>query len=192
MSHLARGTAILVVLLVTLLAFRFAITQRSIESIGLIASDNSVNWASLEPKLGASERCVECHTDVDLEWSQSAHLVQSCEDCHGAGGSHINKGAVVGAAKEECSTCHVAIPGRPEDFPQVEPATHFPETDCTTCHNPHSPSASFPDIPHRVEGREDCLACHGQPDIGRLPPNHEGRPVEICLGCHKPSEGVEP
>jgi hypothetical protein len=99
MSHLTRGTAVLVVLLATLLAFRFAITQRSIESIGLITSDNSVSWASLEPKLGASERCVECHRDVDLEWSQSAHLVQSCEDCHGAGGSHINEGAVVGAAR---------------------------------------------------------------------------------------------
>lgn len=192
MSHLTRGTIVLVVLLAALLVFRFAITQRSIESIGLIASDNSVSWASLEPKLGASERCVECHRDVDLEWSQSAHLVQSCEDCHGAGGSHINEGAIVGAAKEECSTCHVAIPGRPEDFPQVELTKHYPETDCTACHNPHSPSASYPDVLHRVEGREDCLACHGEPDIGRLPPNHEGRPVEICLGCHKPSEGVQP
>ncbi|OGT25345.1 MAG: hypothetical protein A2Z17_04655 [Gammaproteobacteria bacterium RBG_16_66_13] len=192
MSYLARGTTILVVAVVALLMFRFVITQRSIESIGLIESDNSVSWASLEPVLGASGRCVECHTDVDLEWSRSAHLVQSCEACHGAGGPHISEGAILGAAKEECIACHAAIPARPEDFPQVELTEHHPETDCTTCHNPHSPAAAFPDVQHRIEGRQDCLACHGEPDIGRLPPNHLDRAVETCLGCHKPGEGVEP
>jgi hypothetical protein len=59
-----------------------------------------------------------------------------------------------------------------------------------TCHDPHSPAAAFPLIPHVVAGREDCLACHGVREIADLPPNHADRPVELCLGCHKREESL--
>ncbi len=174
------------------LVVRYTVTQQSVDVIGLVKGDNALHWASLEPRLGEAQQCTSCHRDVELEWSKSAHVGQSCESCHGAGDRHINEGAILGAARELCTTCHTVIPGRPQKFTQVELTEHYPLQSCTTCHNPHSPAAAFPEVPHRIQGREDCLACHGEPGIAELPPNHLDRPVEICVGCHKPGEGKEP
>lgn len=47
---------------------------------------------------------------------------------------------------------------------------------------------SIPRIPHELEGRDNCLACH---DTGRLvpfPDDHIGRTNDICLSCHQPGE----
>ena len=190
MSHLVRAGALLLTALSLFVVARYTSTQQSFEVVGLVKGNNAAQWASLAPKLGASELCVTCHQDVDLEWSRSPHTGQSCESCHGVGERHINFGAIIGVAREICTTCHATIPGRPEYFAQVDLTSHYDLQACTDCHNPHSPAATYPDIPHRVRGREDCLACHGGEGILELPPNHADRPVEICLGCHKPGEGT--
>jgi cytochrome b subunit of formate dehydrogenase len=46
-----------------------------------------------------------------------------------------------------------------------------------------------PGIPHPVEGREDCVACHAEGGLASIPANHKGRPVESCQICHRPLEG---
>ncbi|HXF50688.1 MAG TPA: cytochrome c3 family protein [Dehalococcoidia bacterium] len=188
MRHLARLGLLLFAGLLALALVRYASSRTTVSLIGLVRGDNAAQWASLEPRLGPSQRCVSCHQDVELEWSRSAHTGQSCEACHGAGDAHIGRGLATGPARELCVTCHSSIPGRPKSFPQVNLEEHYPLQACTDCHNPHSPAAAFPLIPHQVQGREDCLACHGDPRIARLPPNHAFRPVEVCLGCHKPKE----
>lgn len=38
--------------------------------------------------------------------------------------------------------------------------------------------------PHPVEGRGDCLACHGAGSAKPVPPSHTGRPNTTCLACH--------
>ncbi|MBM2832356.1 MAG: hypothetical protein HW414_1408 [Dehalococcoidia bacterium] len=43
-------------------------------------------------------------------------------------------------------------------------------------------------IPHTLQGRTDCLACHqtgaaGGPDV---PADHSGRTSATCQGCHQP------
>lgn len=192
MNHLARAGIGLLAVLAVFLLVRFAVTRNSVEVIGLVKGDNAFHWASLPARLGTAQQCVKCHRDVEAQWSGSAHVGQGCEACHGAGDSHINEGAIIGAVKEICTTCHAVIPGRPQYFAQVDLTEHYPLQDCTTCHNPHSPAAALPDVLHRVRGREDCLACHGEPGIADLPPNHLDRPVEICLGCHKPGERKVP
>ena len=171
---------------------RFAVSQASVPAIGLVRENNAVHWASLEPRLGSSTECAQCHGDIDMLWSRSAHSVQTCEACHGAGDRHKELGAILGPAHELCTTCHEAIVGRPAYFNTISRLDHFPLQACTTCHDPHSPAAAFPKIPHIVEGREDCRACHGVKGIAELPPNHESRPVELCLGCHKPGEVRKP
>ncbi|MGB8643831.1 MAG: cytochrome c3 family protein [Anaerolineae bacterium] len=46
-----------------------------------------------------------------------------------------------------------------------------------------------PPIPHSLEGRSDCVVCHGTGAAGapKFPPDHEGRTSAMCLGCHQPS-----
>ncbi len=40
-------------------------------------------------------------------------------------------------------------------------------------------------IPHPVAGQEKCFGCHGASGMKPIPSNHEGRPVDSCLICHK-------
>ncbi|MBI2862650.1 MAG: hypothetical protein HYX89_07510 [Chloroflexi bacterium] len=122
---------------------------------------------------------------------------------------------VVNPSKELCASCHTALASRPKDFPQVNIEEHSRGTACITCHNPHNPSLSKapvapqsvspapaapaasssspsptvrsgpPLIPHSLEGRSDCLACHNAQGIVPYPASHAGRTNEICQGCHK-------
>jgi len=38
--------------------------------------------------------------------------------------------------------------------------------------------------PHPIEGREDCLLCHGQAGVKPVPASHSGRTNETCRACH--------
>lgn len=42
---------------------------------------------------------------------------------------------------------------------------------------------------HPIEGRSDCVACHGGGQGGApcLPLSHEGMPSTACLTCHPPA-----
>jgi hypothetical protein len=184
-KHLTRASSLLVLLIAGFALVRCATSQVSIPTIGLVRDDNEANWASLPPRLGSPAQCARCHDSADMMWARSAHAGQTCEACHGAGDRHVTYGAILGATNELCTTCHEDTTGRPESFPTIQRLEHFPLEDCTACHDPHSPAAAFPEIPHNVQGREDCLGCHGVRDIASLPPNHLERPVELCLGCHK-------
>jgi hypothetical protein len=46
----------------------------------------------------------------------------------------------------------------------------------------------MPPIPHPVEGRENCLACHETGAAGaiQVPEDHAGRTNEMCQACHQP------
>ncbi len=47
-------------------------------------------------------------------------------------------------------------------------------------------AAKPPVTKHEIEGRGDCLMCHGgaMPNIKAVPATHEGRPNETCSWCH--------
>jgi len=49
------------------------------------------------------------------------------------------------------------------------------------------PVFAQPPIPHSVEGRDDCLACHnsGLETVPQIPEDHDGRTNEMCQGCHQ-------
>ena len=49
-----------------------------------------------------------------------------------------------------------------------------------------------PPIPHPLEGRDNCLACHetGAAGAPQVPANHAGRTNEMCQLCHQ--QGAEP
>ena len=50
------------------------------------------------------------------------------------------------------------------------------------------PQLQIPEIPHPLEGREDCLACHGAGQIKPFPEDHEGRTNDMCTMCHQAGE----
>jgi mono/diheme cytochrome c family protein len=45
---------------------------------------------------------------------------------------------------------------------------------------------SAPPVPHEIEGRQNCLACHeiGVGRAPRIPNDHTGRTNNVCLTCH--------
>lgn len=43
-------------------------------------------------------------------------------------------------------------------------------------------------IPHGLEGRDNCLSCHGEGKIKPFPANHKGRDNKSCVQCHKPKD----
>jgi len=55
------------------------------------------------------------------------------------------------------------------------------------------PLLQIPAIPHPIEDREDCLACHDTGQEGAFPEDHEGRESDSCTMCHEaPEAGAMP
>jgi mono/diheme cytochrome c family protein len=99
-----------------------------------------------------------------------AHQRATCEACHAKGEQ---------VPEYVCTNCH------------QPPENHLEEA-CDTCHTPEgwAESAVSVDqasqIPHTLDGRDDCLLCHdptGQ--IKPAPADHEGRSNGQCTLCHK-------
>jgi hypothetical protein len=93
---------------------------------------------------------------------------------------------------QECGVCHV--PGG------VAPAPHAERRNCMQCHvassgettwergsvaaaTPVAPVGSPPPIPHALEGRDNCLMCHGaSAPMEAIRTSHPER--ESCQQCH--------
>jgi hypothetical protein len=96
-------------------------------------------------------------------------------------------------AKLDCVACHATGVGGAPKFP----ADHAGRTNdiCKGCHQPaQKPAVSGtpgaggpPNIPHPLQGRDDCLACHatGTGGAPKFPADHAGRKVDTCRTCHK-------
>jgi hypothetical protein len=50
------------------------------------------------------------------------------------------------------------------------------------------PLLQIPEVPHPLEGREDCLACHDTGQVKPFPEDHEGRTNDSCTMCHQAGE----
>lgn len=57
-----------------------------------------------------------------------------------------------------------------------------------------SPVFAQPPIPHPLEGRDNCLACHEQGSGGapKIPDDHTGRTNDQCQACHHAESATEP
>ncbi len=170
------------------------------------SEENTEAWASLPVKYVENATCNSCHQDNFSRWSESGHGGVSCETCHGPGSDHIETGVKmeIDNSREFCGLCHDSVVARPHDFPQVALAEHGGQSNCATCHDPHSPlgaltsevssgnrtavSISMPAVPHALEGREKCLLCHDTGGMKPYPRDHEGRAPESCLSCHESSK----
>ena len=118
-----------------------------------------------------NEMCVLCHPQADTRPSPGApdvpHSIQNrsdCLTCHGKGflGPVAVSHAGMAGGNETCQNCH-----------QPQPQVNIP--------------GRAPDTPHLVEGRSNCLACHGPGGLRPEPADHKGRPSAACIGCHPSS-----
>jgi len=197
MGHLVRAGALLVAVLagtIVLIALpRLVSPPQALDSYGFYGGrDNSSEWATWPESYADPNTCNACHEETHSLWAQSKHGGVSCENCHGPGKSHEEQGTslTVDTSRELCKLCHDKVVGRPKDFPQVDLTTHGGEALCITCHNPHDPMrralTPAPQISHTLEGRADCLLCHGRGGIKPYPADHAGRTSHTCLFsyCH--------
>ena len=83
--------------------------------------------------------------------------------------------------RDDCLACHqTGVAGAPRVA-----ADHVGRTNetCGQCHAPIGvESTDVPVIPHPVEGRDACLACHeaGLGGASKIPDDQEGRADETC------------
>jgi len=156
---------------------------------GYHPKQNAREWAILEVSYVGASLCKDCHAEKHGEWRASSHRTVNCETCHGPAQAHLQEGAPLSTTSSNalCELCHAEILGRPSDFAQVNPEEHAGPSPCIQCHNPHSPAvAKPPAVPHPLEGRSNCPACHGLKGWKPFPRDHAGRASETCLNCHSP------
>ena len=188
MKHLVRAGALLAILIFIFALLRFMPVPAVLEPYGFNREQgNEEEWASQPMQYADPAFCNSCHQDNHGAWEKSEHSTVSCENCHGPGEVHVEKGTslVIDTSREACGVCHARLLSRPDDFPQIDLEEHGGQSACIACHNPHDPRvATLPVIPHTLEGRSDCLLCHNSESIRPFPEDHKSRSQETCLNCH--------
>ncbi len=114
--------------------------------------------------------------------------ILNCLSCHGRGGYDVEKEAYVPVTphpeKENCSQCHV-----PKNTEKL-----FVEIDWESVQPPKlgvsELAGSPPSIPHSLQLREDCIACHAGPAaVAEIRVEHASR--GNCRQCHVPNNAPE-
>lgn len=95
--------------------------------------------------------------------------------------------------RDDCLVCHETGAAGATQVP----ADHAGRASniCQGCHQPPTAAAppaeapAIPSIPHPLEGRDACLACHesGVAGATQNPGDHAGRTDDLCRGCHQPA-----
>ncbi len=112
---------------------------------------------------------------------------KNCLQCHQNGGyvSRFDAYAPITPHPEmtNCKQCHL-----PAKTNQLFVATHWEKTTANKIHN-SALSGSPPVIPHSLQMRENCLACHAGPAaVKEIRVSH---PTRInCRQCHVPMERI--
>lgn len=116
---------------------------------------------------------------------------EQCALCHatGVGGAPKFPADHTGRTNEMCQLCHKpgsAQPATGQATPATKPTTGTPVAKPAT-------AGTAPRIPHPLQNRENCLACHqaGVGGANKVPASHAGRTNETCRGCHQTATTTE-
>lgn len=122
-------------------------------------------------------------TGIPPEVPHPAGPRTDCLICHGLEKVHPYPESHASLDVASCTTCHRVPPT--EATPTAE-AAETPATAAPGTPTPTTAVAGPPAIPHPLEGRDDCLVCHAvDSPVKPAPPDHAGRPVEVCQACHQ-------
>jgi len=166
-------------ILLLALGARYYLVDPSFYRFGHYRADAVPELAAGTPLYKGSDYCRSCHEKRNADWATGSHRTVQCEVCHGTDGKHPDDGkTLVPADKIKlCTTCHLAITGRPAKQPQIVLGEHpYPGEEtpqCTTCHNPHSPGEMKEETTSAEAGSNvpaatsKCSKCHGEQGEGR-------------------------
>lgn len=111
---------------------------------GYYRKSNEEDWKKVQVKYRTREYCRDCHPDK-IETNQSSkHAVIQCENCHGPALNHPDNPPklAIDKSRDLCIRCHAKLPypsSKRGELKGIDPATHNPDMECSTCHNPHKP-----------------------------------------------------
>jgi len=162
----------------------------------------AANWMA-EHRFVANSNCSPCHGKHTFGTDDSNFCSNS--NCHGRSWKFVGLNAafthpvkLVGKhAKLTCNNCHEKATRPVNVCSNCHTAPHsFGKKGCEICHTPEGWKSSVaglvaaaPQIPHDIEGLDDCLMCHGAQGTKPVPADHQGREVTSCRMCHRPAEG---
>jgi len=157
--------------------------------------------------------CETCHYSISggkVATPKIPHAVEGrtdCLSCHGLTGIIPVPSDHSGRTNDYCGKCHIS--GAVSATPPVPHVTQglsncvqchgagafkaFPSSHagragntCTACHNSaaNPKNLSGPSLPHSLEGRTNCVACHSTGGTATFPASHAGRSSETCALCH--------
>ncbi len=69
--------------------------------------------------------------------------------------------------------------------PEEEQKMEEPTIEEPKAEEPTTPTESPAAIPHTLEGRDNCLTCHGKDAFKPFPSDHAGRTNNTCTTCHQ-------
>lgn len=128
-----------------------------------------------------NRQCLACHKTSAGQFMASPHGRASldCTKCHQIHGKEAGEKFLKLKAGKLCNSCHEDISAQ---F-MLNERHRLQEgiLACTSCHNPHEPSAS-----QRLGGfkQEACIKCH-QDKGGPFVHEHEASRIEGCTVCHE-------
>ena len=105
---------------------------------------NEAEWKTFKIKYQGKESCKDCHDKNYRTITGSPHKIIQCENCHGPSIDHPAEPTklVIDKSRAQCLRCHFPLPypssGRAA-IKSIDPDTHNPGIECSTCHNPHKP-----------------------------------------------------
>ncbi|MGE5141052.1 MAG: cytochrome c3 family protein [Rudaea sp.] len=144
--------------------------------------------------------CVGCHATgangaPKYPADHAGRTNDICQACHkqAAPAAAPTAAAPAATASPTVQATAAASPTTAEatTVPATEPAQATPTAQPTAA--PAAAAGGPPNIPHPLEGRDNCLACH-QTGVGgapKVPASHAGRTVDTCRTCHQPAQPAQ-
>lgn len=132
-----------------------------------------------------AEICKSCHERGGYSLRFAAYVpvtphpeMGMCLQCHVGDDAVMGTASAAADPNARCPMCHGASGGRPRpEAAATWPTTVWPAVIPTT------PGRLPPPIPHELQLRENCLACHGGPAaVAAIRTSHPGR--INCRQCH--------
>ena len=105
---------------------------------------NEGDWKKITVKYQGKEYCKDCHLEKYDTINKTPHRIIQCENCHGPAREHPSDPPklAIDKSRAHCLRCHFPLPypssGRSK-IKGIDPDKHNPDTECSTCHNPHNP-----------------------------------------------------
>ncbi len=86
----------------------------------------------------------------------------------------------------------LAATSAPADTATPSPTAAVQSSPSATAQAEPAGAGGPPLIPHTLQGRDNCLACHetGSAGAPKVPADHAGRTIEMCRGCHQPMQAA--